>query len=95
MFLSRINFGIQTETNSVDPDQQSDLGYTICYRDVLTLKAPITAAADNKFGDIFPNFRQKYGMILHEDQQTILMKYHALFVIFEKVAKILIVCCKL
>ena len=29
-------------------------------------------------------------------QQTILMKYHALFVIFEKEAKILIVvCCKL
>ena len=25
-------------------------------------------------------------MILHEIQQTILMKYHALFVIFEKVA---------
>ena len=26
---------------------------------VLTLKAPITTAADNKFCDIFPSFRQK------------------------------------
>ena len=25
----------------------------------LTLKAPITTAADDKFGDNFPNFRQK------------------------------------
>ena len=25
----------------------------------LTLKAPITTAADDKFCDIFPNFRQK------------------------------------
>ena len=32
----------------------------------LTLKAPITTAADNKFCDIFPHFRQKYGMIFHE-----------------------------
>ena len=28
----------------------------------LTLKAPITTAADDKFCDIFPNFRQKQGM---------------------------------
>ena len=33
---------------------------------LLTLKAPITTAADDKFCDIFPNFRQKLGMILHE-----------------------------
>ena len=26
---------------------------------ILTLKAPITTAADNKFSDIFPNFQQK------------------------------------
>ena len=34
---------------------------------MLTLKAPITTAADNKFCNIFPNFRQKSGMILHEN----------------------------
>ena len=28
-------------------------------RGTLTLKAPITTAADDKFCDIFPNFRQK------------------------------------
>ena len=28
-----------------------------CYG--LTLKAPITTAADDKFSDIFPNFQQK------------------------------------
>ena len=38
----------------------------------------ITTAADDKFCDIFSNFRQ----------QTILMKYHPLFVIFEKAAKL-------
>ena len=64
---------------------------------VLTLKAPITTAADD-FGNIFPNFRQKkvwyYMRIVC--QQTILMKYHALLVIFEKAAKFeIVVCCKL
>ena len=34
----------------------------------LTLKAPITTAADDKFCDIFPNFRQKKGMIFHENR---------------------------
>ena len=34
----------------------------------LTLTAPITTAADDKFWDIFPNFRQKLGMILHENR---------------------------
>ena len=29
------------------------------YEDSLTLKAPITTAADDKFCDIFPNFRKK------------------------------------
>ena len=46
----------------------------------LTRKAPITTAADDKSCDIFSNFRKKI-------KQTILMEYHALFVIFEKVAK--------
>ena len=54
-----------------------------------TLKAPITTEADDKFRDIFPNFRKKEGMILHE--QSFLMKYHALFVIFEKAATYAIV----
>ena len=51
----------------------------------LTHKASITTAADDKFCDIFPNFRKKnkvwYFMRI-VCQQTILMKYHALFVIF-------------
>ena len=34
----------------------------------LTLKASITTAADDKFCDIFPNFRKKLGMILHENR---------------------------
>ena len=47
----------------------------------LTLKAPITTAADDKFFDIFPNFQKKY---------------HAVFEIFEKAAKFeIVVCCKL
>ena len=54
-----------------------------------TLKAPITTAADNKFWDIFPIFHKNklwyYMRIVC--QQTILMKYHALFVIFDKAAK--------
>ena len=55
---------------------------TICQS--LTLKGPITTAADDKFCDIFPN------------QQMILMKYHALLVIFEKAAKFeIVLCCKL
>ena len=33
----------------------------------LTLKAPITTAADYKFRYTFPNFWQKYGMVLHEN----------------------------
>ena len=64
----------------------------------LNLKAPIMTAADDKFFDIFPNFRKnkvRYFMRI-VCQQTILMKYHALFVIFENAAKFLIVvCCKL
>ena len=33
----------------------------------LTLKAPITPAADNKFCDKYPNFLKKTGMIFHEN----------------------------
>ena len=34
----------------------------------LTLKAPITTAADDKFCNIFPNFRKKYSMTSHENR---------------------------
>ena len=56
---------------------------------ILTLKAPITTAADNKFCIIFPNFQKKKKKEKKRKKrqeitckQTILMKYHALFVIF-------------
>ena len=65
---------------------------------LLALKAPIMTAAGDKFCNIFPSFQQKkvwYFMRI-VCQQTILMKYHALFVIFEKAAKFeIVVCCKL
>ena len=35
---------------------------------MLNLKAQITTAADNKFCDIFPNFRQKYCTIFPENR---------------------------
>ena len=63
-----------------------------------TVKMPITIAANDKFCDIFPNFQKNkvwYFMRIVW-QQTILMKYYALFVNFEKAAKFEIVaCCKL
>ena len=67
--------------------------------DILTLKVPIMTAIDDKFCDIFPNFRKKnevwYFMRI-VCGQTILMKYYALFVIFEKAANFeIVVCCKL
>ena len=34
---------------------------------LLALKTPITTAADNKFCNIFPNFRKKLGMVFHEN----------------------------
>ena len=34
----------------------------------LTLKTPVTTAADDKFCNIFPHFRQKEGMKLHENR---------------------------
>ena len=51
----------------------------------LTLKVPNTTASDNKLCDIFINKKWYFMRIVC--QQTILMKYHALFVIFEKAAK--------
>ena len=54
---------------------------------------PIKTAADHKYFDIFPNFRKSkvsyFMRIVY--QQTILMKYHALFAIFENKHKIMIV----
>ena len=52
------------------------------YRELLlTLKAPITDAADDKFCDIFPNFR---------------FFFFFFFFFFEKAAKFeIVVCCKL
>ena len=41
--------------------------HRILRNSMLTLKVPITAA-DDKFCDIFPNFRQKLGMIIHENR---------------------------
>ena len=68
-------FNAEAEVNTID----------------LTLKAPITTAADDKFCDIFPIFDKNKVC-----QQTILMKYHALLVIFEKAAKFeIVVCCTL
>ena len=64
----------------------------------LTLKAPITTVADDKFYDIFLNFRKNKVWYLMRIvcQQTILIRYHALFVIFEKAIKFeIVVCCKL
>ena len=53
----------------------------------LTLKAPITTAADDKYGDNFPNFWKNKVWYFIEN----LMKYHAL-----KAAKFeIVVCCKL
>ena len=61
----------------------------------LILKAPIKIAVDDKFYDIFlniPKNKVRYYMRI-VCQQTILMKYHALFVNFEKGAKFEIVVC--
>ena len=66
-------------------------------RSQLTLKAPITTAADEKFFYIFPIYEKKEWYFMRiVCQQTILMKYQSLFVIFEKAAKIeIVVCCNL
>ena len=50
---------------------------------------PFTTAADDKFRNIFPNFRKKEGMIFHENHLKAgnSHEYHALFVVFEKAAR--------
>ena len=55
----------------------------------LALKAPVTTAADDKFATSFLILeKNKFGYYMRSVcQQTILMKYHALFVIFEKAAR--------
>ena len=52
----------------------------------LTLKASITTAADDKSCDNFPLFRKNKAWYFMRIvcQQTILMKYHALFIILKK-----------
>ena len=53
---------------------------------ILSLKEPITTATNNKFSKSFPIFKKNkvwYFMRIVCQQQTILMKYDALFVIFE------------
>ena len=56
----------------------------------LTLNGPITTAADDKFCDIFPNFRKKEGMIFHENYLLTCL----IFSIFEKSSKFeIVVCC--
>ena len=49
----------------------------------------LTTAADDKFCDIFHNFRKKEGMIFHENRLPAddSHEIHALFAIFEKAAK--------
>ena len=55
----------------------------------LTLKAPIMTAADDKFCDIFPNSRKKYGMIFHENRLPADDSYEisCLICYFEKATK--------
>ena len=65
---------------------------------LLTLKAPITTAADDKFCVIFPNFRKKKGMICHENRLSADNSHEisCLICYFEKAAQFEIVfCCKL
>ena len=55
--------------------------YSLCRFSKFTLKAPITTVADD-------NAVHNFGKNVILLEQTILMKYHALFVIFEKSSKI-------
>ena len=61
----------------------------------LTLKAPITTAADDKFCKIFPNFQNKKGMIFLENRlpadDSHEISCHIF--IFERAAKFEIVFC--
>ena len=53
---------------------------------ILTLKAPVTAAADDKFFDIFSNFRKK---IRHEiTYESSASRQISCFVIFEKASQL-------
>ena len=67
----------------------------------LTLKAPIKTAADDKFFNVFLNFRKKKGMIIHENLQPADDSHEISFLIFfffffEKAGKFeIVVCCKL
>ena len=49
-----------------------DVNYRNQIKFILTLKAPIITAADDKFCEIFPNFqkkkKKKIGMIFHENR---------------------------
>ena len=65
--------------------------------EILTLKAPITAEADDKFCNIFPNFQKKSGMIFHENRLPADDSHEiSCLVIFEKAAKFeIVICCKL
>ena len=56
-------------SRSVSENAHNSLfGSHFAYLSFLTLKAPITTAADDKFCDIFPDLRYIYGMILHENR---------------------------
>ena len=56
----------------------------------LTLKVPITTAADDKFCDIFPSFQHKYGMIYDSHE----ISCHICYFCKSSEMKI-VVCCKL
>ena len=63
----------------------------------LTLKEPITTAADDKFCDIFSNFRKEEGIILHENRLPADDSHEISYLIcyLEKAAKFeTVVCCK-
>ena len=63
---------------------------------MLTLKVPIMTAATANFAASFLIFdKTKVYYMRIVCNQTTLIKYHALFVIFEKAAKFpIVVCCK-
>ena len=56
----------KTKVRAVDIDSIYNVKFQKHH--MLTLIAPIPTAADDKFCDIFSNFRKKYGMIFHENR---------------------------
>ena len=66
----------------MNPDQTAPSRFPISA--ILTIKAPITTAADDKFCYASPNFGQKLVMILHGNR---LPEIACLICYFEKVAK--------